>query len=729
MTNDGSLLPRYIAMQKQLMASLHLKDVLDVATAQFAELGGSAKVAIFLADNESLSLKLMSSRGYSDGSVDTLRVLPFNAESLMRFVVQKRIPASASNPSEAPDVSAEIMQRERSRAQIALPLIAANLLVGGVLLDLPDADAIMRIEFLRDVADAVAIAIANAILFGRSEYERERLSTLYKTSCSLSGSALSVSEVLQIACDTALVLGNTPCCAVLLLDQRRRGFNLAAFKGLEGMSLNDFNLGIDGTLSGRCVSTGKTEYAYDASRYHDTLPRATGGSAFGSAVCLPLTHNHQPLGVLMVFSTDARAFHREQVELLESLTVQVSTALNIALTHETATAQSIQDPHSGLYNRWHFEDSLTREVERSQRHKRELALLLVDVDHLAHINEHLGQEKGDEAIRHVARVIKQTLRDIDVPCRYGGEEFAIILPETPHQNAADVAERLRKNIRNQPAVGIGVVTVSAGMASFPNNAGDAQELLKAAEQALDIAKFEGRDRVKVAQANLPSTDPISWEELAHQARLSVISERQTKLQSKLAPDYGTFMRPPAAPAPAAPGRRRPAEPDAAMAPPESGKPEPRPAPAAPPPAPPPAPVAPPPVPAAAKPAAPPPPPPPPPEPARQSEPEKPPRPPVPRPGRQAAGPQPPQPPQPQPPRPEPAAPTPPAPEPDAAELAALRQATREALRRPQTAKPPQTAKQAAQPKPEKTVDVPRPDGPAESTRTEKGQPPQSGLEF
>jgi len=544
MVYDSELLARYIMMQKALLSSLSLKDVLDAVVVQFADLAGGAKVAIFLSDNESLALKLMASKGYSDSTVEQLRVLPFGADSLMKYVVQKRIPASVSNLADAPDVTASVIKREQSAGQVALPLIAANLLVGAVMLDLRDANKIAQIEFFKDVADVVAMVLANSILYGRSEYERERLSTLYKTSCALSGSALKVSEVLQIAADTALIIGNTPNCAILLCEHGRRSFNLAAFKGLDGSSLSDFELNDDSTIWGRCLATGKAEYVPDVTRQPYGLPRATGGSMFGSVVALPMIEDDQPLGVLVVFSTDTRAFHREQVEMLESLVNQVTTAFYIALTHETTAAQSIQDPHTGLYNRWHFEDSLLKEVERSQRHKRELALLLVDVDHLAHINEHLGPEKGDEAIKHVAKIIKATLRDIDVPCRFGGEEFAIILPETPYQNAADVAERLRQKIRSSQATGIGMVTVSIGMSSFPDNASDTEGIIRAAEEALDIAKFEGRDRIKVAQCGLPVAGPISWEELARQAKLSVISERQSKLQHKLAvaPEYANWMK-------------------------------------------------------------------------------------------------------------------------------------------------------------------------------------------
>jgi diguanylate cyclase (GGDEF)-like protein len=544
MTSSNGLLERFIEVQRALNSSLRLKDVLDAAAEQFSVLAGSAKVAIFLADNEGLAFKLMSSKGYSEGTVEQLRTMPFTAESMLKYVVQKRQEAACAKAEGAPDITVGIMQREQSQGQIVLPLLASNLLVGAVQIDLTKAENLGLIDFLKKVAELAAVAIANAILFGRSEFERERLNTLYKTSCALSSSVLRVSEVLQIAADTSLVLSNTPNCAILMADPASDSFRIVAFKGLDGHSLNEFDLTIKHSIAGVCLANNRTEYVPDANHSQFGLPRSTDGSEFGSVLALPLVQADEHLGVIMIFSTDQRAFQREQIELLESLMKQVSASLHVALTHESATSQAVQDAHTGLYNRWHFEDALAKEVERSHRHRRQLVIMLIDVDHLAHINDYFGQEKGDEAIKHVAMIIKDALRDIDIPCRYGGEEFGVILPETPPQNAFEVAERLRQKIRSLTAPGIGMVTVSIGLAAFPENAENAETLIKSAEQALDVAKFEGRDRVKMAQAGQPVTGPISWEELAKQARLSVVAERQSKIQHKwdMSQEYAPWMR-------------------------------------------------------------------------------------------------------------------------------------------------------------------------------------------
>lgn len=539
-----TLLPRLLMLQKTLFSSLRLKDVLEAALIQFAELGNGAKVAIFLSDNESLSLKLMNVVGYSESSVDQMRILSFTSECLLKHVVQRRQPAAVKQ-NDAPDISISIMQREGSSAQIGLPLIAGNLFVGAVQMDVSDVSLIDQLDFYQNLADLTAIAVANAILFGRSEYERERLSTLYRTSVSLSGSTLRISEVLQIAADTSLILANTPHCAILLVDPKLRSFNVAAFKGLDGNSFHSFKLNVENTIAGGALVAGKTEYISDASGYAEDLPLAAGGAAFGSVVATPLVAGNDALGVIMLFSTESRAFHREQLELLESLAGQTSTALHVALTHESATAQTIQDAHTNLYNRWHFEEAFAREIDRSARHKHKAALLLLDIDHLSRVNELLGPEKGDEVLKHVAKVIKGALRDIDVPARFGSEEFAILLPETPKANAIDVAERLRHTIKSNPVPGIGMVTVSIGMAAFPDTSDNAGKLFTLAGEALDVAKFEGRDRVKCAEMELNTpTGPIAWADLARQAKLAVVSERQSKLQDRLSvsPEYAPWMR-------------------------------------------------------------------------------------------------------------------------------------------------------------------------------------------
>lgn len=547
MTGESNILPRLLQLQKSLFSSLKLKEVLDNAVTLFTELAAGAKVAVFLCDNESTTFKLMAAKGYSDSSLDQLKVVPFAIDSLLKVAYQKRAAQACADPAQAPDFSAMIMRKEASSGQIALPLVSNNLLVGAVLLDVSNPQLLGFLDFLKEVADLVATAISNSILFGRSEYERERLNTLYKTSCALSSKALEVGPVLKIAADTALVLGNTPTCAILLLDESGDKFQLAAFKGLDGPSLSDFDMSADRSIAASCLKAGQTEIYGDGQREPHGMPRAMSGRPFASVLAIPLRAGERNIGVLEVFSTESRAFHREHQDLLESLAEQVSSALNIALSHTPGGGGSILDAHTGLVNRVHFESCLVKELERSQRHSHNLSVMLVDIDHLSQINDMLGQMKGDDAIKHVATTIKSGLRDIDIPSRFGGEEFAVILPETSQENALEVADRLRQKLRQSPAPGIGLITVSVGIASFPGNAESFENLMRDAEHALNIAKYEGRDRVKSALTGAyKDKGGLNWDELAKQARMSVISERQSRLQSRLTatPEYATWLAKP-----------------------------------------------------------------------------------------------------------------------------------------------------------------------------------------
>ncbi|MBU6450236.1 MAG: diguanylate cyclase [Cyanobacteria bacterium REEB67] len=547
MTSEANVLPRFLQLQKAVMSSLRLKDVLDASVNSFTEMAAGAKVALFLCDHDSMSFRLMAAKGYNDASLDQLRVVPFAAESLLKHVLQKRTAISAADAASAPDLSAAIMKREVSKGQIALPLTAANALVGAVLLEVNNAQVLSFVDFLREVADLVALSVSNAIVFGRAEYERERLSTLHKATCALNGSALEINQVLQVGADTALVLANTPCCAIVLHDADNDVFQLAAFKGLDGGSLTEFDMKPATSIAGAVMRSTKTEQFGDGGKKPYGMPRGNGGLPFASVVAVPLVHGDRAIGALEVFSTESRAFRREQIDLLEALAQQLSASLHIGLSHESSISQSVVDAHTGLTNRWQFDTALDKEVERSQRKNHQMSVLLIDIDHLAQINEHLGEERGDETIKHVAATIKKTVRDIDVPCRYGGEEFAVILPETSHSDALEVADRLRQQVRNTPASGIGLVTVSVGVATYPDNAADSKTLMHDLEEALNVAKFEGRDRVKAAlTGKLAGHGQIAWTDLANQARMAVISDRQSRLNSRLTttPEYATWLEKP-----------------------------------------------------------------------------------------------------------------------------------------------------------------------------------------
>lgn len=167
--------------------------------------------------------------------------------------------------------------------------------------------------------------------------------------------------------------------------------------------------------------------------------------------------------------------------------------------------QARTDGKTGLLNPRAFGESLDHELARAVRFGRSLSVLVLDLDHLREINNSYGHLAGDAALVGVADVLRQSLREYDVACRFGGEEFAVLLPETGHLEALEIAERVRETIARKqfivPATGETMrVTTSVGVASVPIHGRGPQSLLHAADTALYAAKAQGRDRVVGAAA-------------------------------------------------------------------------------------------------------------------------------------------------------------------------------------------------------------------------------------
>jgi diguanylate cyclase (GGDEF)-like protein len=233
---------------------------------------------------------------------------------------------------------------------------------------------------------------------------------------------------------------------------------------------------------------------------------AQAGRAHALAVPMrALTDSAEPeyLGVLSI-ARRGRAFSREEEELLEYLAGQAIVSIENASLHATVERQAVTDELTGLANARAFRSILAREVERSRRFESPLSLVMVDLDNFKQVNDRHGHQQGDEVLAAVAAVLRDHSRDIDAPARYGGEELAVVVPQTDAEGAVQLAERMREAVERLrvPRVGgRGVlrVTASFGVASLPESAADGEELVAAADAALYRAKRGGKNRVERAE--------------------------------------------------------------------------------------------------------------------------------------------------------------------------------------------------------------------------------------
>ena len=180
-------------------------------------------------------------------------------------------------------------------------------------------------------------------------------------------------------------------------------------------------------------------------------------------------------------------------------------AANEALTEKNKELEilSVTDSLTGLYNRKHLMESLTGEIGRSTRYERPFSLLIIDIDHFKKFNDTYGHLAGDEVLRKMGEVFRESIRGCDYAARYGGEEFVIVMPEIGRDQGVQAAERIRASVAKEKIDASGnsvTVTISVGVASFPEHGDDAQTIISKADTALYQAKRRGRDRVALASS-------------------------------------------------------------------------------------------------------------------------------------------------------------------------------------------------------------------------------------
>jgi diguanylate cyclase (GGDEF)-like protein len=189
---------------------------------------------------------------------------------------------------------------------------------------------------------------------------------------------------------------------------------------------------------------------------------------------------------------------------------QIALSLASLRLRDTLRDQSVRDPLTALFNRRFMEESLEREMQRAVRKNHPVSVLFVDLDNFKRFNDTFGHDAGDYVLKTVADLFRKSVRVDDVVCRYGGEEFGFILPESSSENALIRANELREaakklEIRYQNR-SLGAVTLSVGVATFPEHGETVEELLKAADQCLYKSKSGGRDQVTLASRRSGNRD-------------------------------------------------------------------------------------------------------------------------------------------------------------------------------------------------------------------------------
>jgi two-component system cell cycle response regulator len=255
---------------------------------------------------------------------------------------------------------------------------------------------------------------------------------------------------------------------------------------------------------GRVVASGEAIRGRLGSGPPELEPAETE-PALGNIFAVPLRSMGSVVGVLALYDrVDGRPFDEGDDDSLRTLSGQASIAIDNVQLHQEAQRLSTTDALTGLWNFRYLSSSLGREIERSTRFQRPLAVLMLDIDHFKQVNDLHGHARGDAVLRELAQRVQEQIREVDTFARYGGEEFVVVLPETTVEGATQLAERICVAVRREPFKAEGEaaldVTVSVGGAAFPGHGSSAATLMRAADRALYVAKNEGRDRWHVPEA-------------------------------------------------------------------------------------------------------------------------------------------------------------------------------------------------------------------------------------
>ncbi len=365
-------------------------------------------------------------------------------------------------------------------------------------------------ELIGAIIGLSTMSINNASLFEKSESTKNELDrkvfnlmTLQQSGKVLS-STLNLEDLLRICIDMFLETVWSNKGVLMLMAEDNCTLEVKAVKGIASDELKDLEK--DPGESWAMTSLLKEKRPILAQEYlgkvtfqsHSTVDRK-----LRFAVYVPLLKEGEIYGAVKIGpKINGEQFSENDLEFFATLASQAVIAFENARLYSLAITDSI----TKLYLHRYFQLRLDEEVKRSQRYNSTLTLLMCDIDHFKQINDNYGHQQGDVILKQVSVILKRNVRTTDIACRYGGEEFVIILPETTQSDAKVVAERIRRDIASFefPNIiqGQGCIrcTISIGVAGFPLNANDKDELIQKADSSMYQAKESGRNKVVLCGA-------------------------------------------------------------------------------------------------------------------------------------------------------------------------------------------------------------------------------------
>lgn len=469
-----------------------LDDVVDEVLDRARELIGFEHCALLLRDPGTGRLSVRRVRGYHDRRDEVLDLVLERGQGLSGWAAEER---QALRVADVRRDSRYVEGLKGARSNLAVPLVVGNEVAGVINVESERTDAFTEED--QKHLTILGAQAALAILASRARRDLQdrlrQLDAVHRISRLASQQENLDATLERILGITREILPHGQV-AILLLDDEDRLRVRQSTGYAEGVE--ELSIPLGEGVTGRCAAAGRpvvVDRVEDEPDYIEGVPRGR------SEVAVPLTVEGSVIGVLDAEATEPHAFREEELRTLSVIAHQVAAVIQTVRLHEETRKLAITDSLTGLANRRHFLSQLEEHVRRAERYRERLALLLLDCDQLKEINDRFGHHYGDRALGTVGELLRTTLRSTDETARIGGDEFAALLLRADRALTDRVTERLRTGVEEIRIVTEAdaevEVTISTGIALFPEDARDARTLLRRADEALYLAKRRGRNLV------------------------------------------------------------------------------------------------------------------------------------------------------------------------------------------------------------------------------------------
>ena len=472
-------------------------DVSPICEAFAAELSRKMPVdwaSIVTIEGKALHFRSLSSRIKSFWEVGD--VIPLKGTATEYVATTKQLLYEPDLSKERTSWTGEYhLKRGGIRSIVYVPLLAEDKVFGALVIasTQPNAYGNKELNLLSHATGQIAASIKNAVLLHEIKRQQELLkATGDLTKVILSDASLA--KVYQIFGKKLRKLVGFDRISITLIEGRNIRY-FAVSQRIKTERAPDTIYPLKDSSTGWVAEHKKALIQEDlAQRIIFPTDELKLRDGLRSSIHIPLFHKGRVFGTIGLSSTRPKAYGEREKEVLEHLAGQIAGAIMNSYLYKRIEEESYLDFLTGLFNRRYFNKRLDEEINRQRRHGGVFSLAICDLDFFKNYNDKYGHTAGDKLLKQIGGIIKDSVRADDLPCRYGGDEFAILLPDTDSDNALSVTERLRKNIEEKMIKRKIPLTVSFGLASWPVSGTNAEEMLKAADTASFEAKRLGGNR-------------------------------------------------------------------------------------------------------------------------------------------------------------------------------------------------------------------------------------------